>query len=113
MLAYLGYLILVQPLLPTAAFSFLVQQVLGRSDLSEVPYAFVMAGVIPWQFFNSLNESLKAWSNVDLVRQSTPARNSGHLPGLLPTGRRGGRVWFGGLHATSMCPSRRGSCCCH
>lgn len=71
--AYLGYFwILVQPLLLTGAFSFLVQQVLGRSDLSDVPYpVFVMAGVIPWQFFaNSLNESSESLvKNVDLVRQ--------------------------------------------
>src|SRR5712692_12041249 len=71
--AYLGYLwILIQPLLLTGAFSYLVQQVLGRSDLSDVPYpVFVMAGVIPWQFFaNSLNESAESLvKNVDLVRQ--------------------------------------------
>jgi lipopolysaccharide transport system permease protein len=71
--AYLGYFwILIQPLLLTGAFSFLVQQVLGRSDLSDVPYpVFVMAGVIPWQFFaNSLNESSESLvKNVDLVRQ--------------------------------------------
>jgi lipopolysaccharide transport system permease protein len=71
--AYLGYFwILIQPLLLTGAFSYLVQQVLGRSDLSEVPYpVFVMAGVIPWQFFaNSLNESSESLvKNVDLVRQ--------------------------------------------
>src|SRR3984893_10932349 len=71
--AYLGYFwILIQPLLLTGAFSFLVQQVLQRSDLSDVPYpVFVMAGVIPWQFFaNSLNESTESLvKNVDLVRQ--------------------------------------------
>src|SRR5438874_7111581 len=71
--AYLGYFwILVQPLLLTGAFSYLVQQVLGRSDLSDVPYpVFVMAGIIPWQFFaNSLNESAESLvKNVDLVRQ--------------------------------------------
>jgi lipopolysaccharide transport system permease protein len=71
--AYLGYFwILIQPLLLTGAFSYLVQQVLGRSDLSEVPYpVFVMAGIIPWQFFaNSLNESAESLvKNVDLVRQ--------------------------------------------
>jgi len=71
--AYLGYFwILVQPLLLTGAFSYLVQQVLGRSDLSDLPYpVFVMAGVIPWQFFaNSLNESAESLvKNVDLVRQ--------------------------------------------
>src|SRR5437870_4547088 len=71
--AYLGYFwILIQPLLLTGAFSYLVQQVLGRSDLSDVPYpVFVMAGVIPWQFFaNSLNESSESLvKNVDLVRQ--------------------------------------------
>src|SRR6266568_2549037 len=71
--AYLGYFwIFVQPLLLTGAFSYLVQQVLGRSDLSDVPYpVFVMAGVIPWQFFaNSLNESAESLvKNVDLVRQ--------------------------------------------
>ena len=71
--AYLGYLwILIQPLLLTGVFSFLVQQVFGRSDLSEIPYpVFLMAGVIPWQFFaNSLNESTESLvKNVDLVRQ--------------------------------------------
>ncbi len=71
--AYLGYLwILIQPLLLTGVFSFLVQQVLGRSDLSEIPYpVFLMAGVIPWQYFaNSLNESAESLvKNVDLVRQ--------------------------------------------
>src|SRR5919198_1617828 len=71
--AYLGYLwIIIQPLLLTGAFSFLVQQVLGRTDLADVPYpVFVMAGVIAWQFFaNSLNESTESLvKNVDLVRQ--------------------------------------------
>ncbi|MBV8719420.1 MAG: ABC transporter permease [Chloroflexi bacterium] len=71
--AYLGYLwILIQPLLLTGVFSVLVQQVLGRADLSEIPYpVFLMAGVIPWQFFaNSLNESTESLvKNVDLVRQ--------------------------------------------
>jgi lipopolysaccharide transport system permease protein len=74
--AYLGYVwILIQPLLLTGAFSFLVQQVLGQSSLatdSSMPYPlFVMAGVIPWQFFaNSLNESAESLvKNVDLVRQ--------------------------------------------
>jgi lipopolysaccharide transport system permease protein len=71
--AYLGYFwILVQPLLLTGAFSFLIQSVLGRSDLTEVPYpVFVMAGVIAWQFFaNSLNECAESLvKNVDLVRQ--------------------------------------------
>jgi lipopolysaccharide transport system permease protein len=72
--AYLGYFwILVQPLLLTGVFSFLVQQVLGRADLSsDVPYpVFLMAGVIPWQYFaNSLNESAESLvKNVDLVRQ--------------------------------------------
>src|SRR5918912_2267421 len=71
--AYLGYLwILIQPLLLTGVFSFLIQQVLGRNDLSDVPYpVFLMAGVIPWQFFaNSLNESAESLvKNVDLVRQ--------------------------------------------
>src|SRR5438067_10317403 len=69
----MGYFwILVQPLLLTGAFSYLVQQVLGRSAVSDVPYpVFVMAGVIPWQFFaNSLNESTESLvKNVDLVRQ--------------------------------------------
>src|SRR5215831_948122 len=43
--AYLGYLwILIQPLLVTGVFSVLVQQVLGRGDLSDVPYpVFLMA----------------------------------------------------------------------
>jgi lipopolysaccharide transport system permease protein len=71
--AYLGYFwILIQPLLLTGVFSFLVQQVFGRSDLSDIPYpVFLMAGVIPWQFFaNSLNESAESLvKNVDLVRQ--------------------------------------------
>src|SRR6266516_7049860 len=71
--AYLGYFwILVQPLLLTGAFSFLIQSVLGRGDLADVPYpVFVMAGVIAWQFFaNSLNESAESLvKNVDLVRQ--------------------------------------------
>ena len=71
--AYLGYFwIFIQPLLLTGVFSFLVQQVLGRSDLSDVPYpVFLMAGVIPWQFFaTSLNESSDSLvKNVDLVRQ--------------------------------------------
>src|SRR5919204_777491 len=71
--AYLGYFwIFIQPLLLTGVFSFLVQQVLGRSDLSDTPYpVFLMAGVIPWQFFaNSLNESTESLvKNVDLVRQ--------------------------------------------
>src|SRR6202158_213927 len=71
--AYLGYFgILIQPLLLTGAFSFLVQQVLQRNDLSDVPYpVLVMAGVMPWQFFaNSLNESSESLvKNVDLVRQ--------------------------------------------
>jgi lipopolysaccharide transport system permease protein len=71
--AYLGYFwILAQPLLLTGAFSFLVQQVLGRRDLSPVPYpVFLMAALIPWQFFaNSLNESAESLvKNVDLVRQ--------------------------------------------
>ena len=72
--AYLGYLwILIQPLLLTGVFSFLVQQVLGRSDLAAgIPYpVFPMAGVIPWQYFaNSLNESTESLvKNVDLVRQ--------------------------------------------
>lgn len=71
--AFLGYLwILIQPLLLTGVFSVLVQQVLGRTDLSDIPYpVFLMAGVIPWQFFaNSLNESADSLvKNVDLVRQ--------------------------------------------
>lgn len=71
--AYLGYLwILIQPLLLTGVFSFLVQQVLGRTDLSDIPYpVFLMAGVIPWQYFaNSLNESAESLvKNIDLVRQ--------------------------------------------
>src|SRR5919197_6288129 len=71
--AYLGYVwILAQPLLLTGAFTFLVQRVLGRSDVSDVPYpVFLMAALIPWQFFaNSLNESAESLvKNVDLVRQ--------------------------------------------
>ncbi|MBV9581110.1 MAG: ABC transporter permease [Chloroflexi bacterium] len=71
--AFLGYLwILIQPLLVTGVFTVLVQQLLGRGDLSDTPYpVFLMAGVIPWQFFaNSLNESTESLvKNVDLVRQ--------------------------------------------
>jgi lipopolysaccharide transport system permease protein len=72
--AYLGYFwILAQPLLLTGAFTFLVQRVLGRGDLSaDIPYpVFLMAALIPWQFFvNSLNESAESLvKNVDLVRQ--------------------------------------------
>jgi len=71
--AYLGYAwILIQPLLLTGVFAVLVQQVLGRGDLSDIPYpVFLMAGVISWQFFaNSLNESTESLvKNVDLVRQ--------------------------------------------
>lgn len=71
--AYLGYFwVLVQPLLLTGVFSFLVQRVLGRTDLSEVPYpVFLMAAMIPWQFFaTSVAESADSLvKNVDLVRQ--------------------------------------------
>jgi lipopolysaccharide transport system permease protein len=71
--AYLGYLwIFIQPLLLTGVFSVLVQQVLGRNNLSNIPYpVFLLAGVIPWMFFaNSLNESTESLvKNVDLVRQ--------------------------------------------
>jgi lipopolysaccharide transport system permease protein len=71
--AYLGYLwILIQPLLLTGVFAVLVQQVLGRNNLSDIPYpVFLLAGVIPWMFFaNSLNESTESLvKNVDLVRQ--------------------------------------------
>ncbi len=71
--AYLGYFwILVQPLLLTGVFTFLVQRVLGRTDLSDVPYpVFLMAALIPWQFFaSSVNESAESLvKNVDLVRQ--------------------------------------------
>ena len=71
--AYLGYVwIVAQPLLLTGAFTFLVQRVLGRGDLANVPYpVFLMAALIPWQFFaNSLNESAESLvKNVDLVRQ--------------------------------------------
>jgi len=71
--AFLGYLwILIQPLLITGVFTVLVQQVLGRGDLSSTPYpVFLIAGVVPWQFFaNSLNESTESLvKNVDLVRQ--------------------------------------------
>jgi lipopolysaccharide transport system permease protein len=71
--AFLGYVwIFVQPLLLTGVFTVLVQRVLGRTDLSSVPYpVFLMAALIPWQFFaNSLadcSESLV--KNVDIVRQ--------------------------------------------
>jgi len=71
--AYLGYFwVLVQPLLLTGAFTFLVQRVLGRTDLSDVPYpVFLMAALIPWQFFaTSLADSADSLvKNVDLVRQ--------------------------------------------
>lgn len=72
--AYLGYVwVLAQPLLLTGAFTFLVQNVLGRTDLSAgVPYpVFVMAAMIPWQFFvGSLTDSTESLvKNVDLVRQ--------------------------------------------
>jgi len=71
--AYLGYLwLLVQPLLMTGAFSFLVQRVLGRGDQTEVPYPlFLLAALVPWQFFaNSLTDSTESLvKNVDLVRQ--------------------------------------------
>ena len=75
--AYLGYFwILIQPLLLTpACFRSWSSRYSAGSDLSDtVPYpVFLMAGVIPWQFFaNSLNESsesLVAVTWVDLVRQ--------------------------------------------
>lgn len=72
--AYLGYVwVLAQPLLLTGAFTFLVQNVLGRADLSAgLPYpVFVMAAMIPWQFFvGSLTDSTESLvKNVDLVRQ--------------------------------------------
>lgn len=71
--AYLGYFwIIAQPLLLTGAFTFLVRNVLGQSDLSSVPYpVFLMAALIPWQFFaSSLNDSAESLvKNVDLVRQ--------------------------------------------
>ncbi|HEY1298186.1 MAG TPA: ABC transporter permease [Chloroflexota bacterium] len=71
--AFLGYLwILIQPLLITGVFTVLVQQVLGRGDLSSTPYpVFLLAGVVAWQFFaNSLTESTESLvKNVDLVRQ--------------------------------------------
>ena len=71
--AYFGYFwVLVQPLLLTGVFTFLVRTVLGRTDLSEVPYpVFLLAALIPWQFFaTSLNESAESLvKNVDLVRQ--------------------------------------------
>jgi len=71
--AYLGYLwILVQPLLMTGVFTFLVQRVLGRADQSPVPYPlFLMAALVPWQYFaTSLTDSAESLvKNVDLVRQ--------------------------------------------
>src|SRR5919198_1987949 len=71
--AYLGYFwILAQPLLLTGAFTFLVQRVLGRTDLSEAPYpVFLMAALVPWQFFaTSLADCAESLvKNVDLVRQ--------------------------------------------
>lgn len=71
--AYLGYVwLLVQPLLMTGAFSFLVQRVLGRGDSGDVPYPlFLLSGLVAWQFFaNSLVDSSESLvKNVDLVRQ--------------------------------------------
>ena len=71
--AYLGYFwVLVQPLLLTGVFTFLVQRVLQRNDLSDIPYpVFLMAAMIPWQFFaTSIAESADSLvRNVDLVRQ--------------------------------------------
>jgi ABC-type polysaccharide/polyol phosphate export permease len=71
--AYLGYFwILAQPLLMTGAFSFLVQRVLNRGELSQVPYpVFLLAALVPWQYFaNSLIDSTESLvRNVDLVRQ--------------------------------------------
>jgi lipopolysaccharide transport system permease protein len=71
--AFLGYLwVLIQPLLLTGVFTFLVQRVLQRGDAGSVPYpVFLMAALIPWQFFaTSLNESAESLvKNVDLVRQ--------------------------------------------
>jgi lipopolysaccharide transport system permease protein len=71
--AYLGYLwLVVQPLLVTGAFSFLVQRVLGRGDQSALPYPlFLLAGLIAWQYFaNSVLDSTESLvKNVDLVRQ--------------------------------------------
>jgi lipopolysaccharide transport system permease protein len=71
--AYLGYLwLLIQPLLMTGVFTFLIQRVLGRGDQSPVPYPlFLLAALVPWQFFaNSLNDSAESLvKNVDLVRQ--------------------------------------------
>src|SRR4051812_29016551 len=71
--AYLGYLwILIQPLLLTGVFTFLVQRVLGRADQSPVPYPlFLMAALVPWQYFaTSLTDSAESLvKNVDLVRQ--------------------------------------------
>ncbi|HEY3063343.1 MAG TPA: ABC transporter permease [Chloroflexota bacterium] len=71
--AYLGYLwLIVQPLLLTGVFTFLVQRVLGRADQGDVPYPlFLLAALVPWQFFaNSLTESAESLvKNVDLVRQ--------------------------------------------
>jgi homopolymeric O-antigen transport system permease protein len=71
--AYLGYLwVLVQPLLMTGVFTFLVQRVLGRADQSDIPYPlFLLAALVPWQFFaTSLVESAESLvKNVDLVRQ--------------------------------------------
>src|SRR4030095_3611466 len=64
--------ILIQPLLLTGVFTFLVQRVLGRADQSAVPYPlFLMAALVPWQFFaNSLVDSSESLvKNVDLVRQ--------------------------------------------
>jgi lipopolysaccharide transport system permease protein len=71
--AYLGYFwILVQPLLLTGAFTFLVQRILNRGDDANVPYpVFLLAALVPWQFFaNSLIDSTESLvRNVDLVRQ--------------------------------------------
>lgn len=71
--AYFGYLwIVIQPLLLTGVFTFLIQRVLNRSDLSSVPYpVFLLAALVPWQYcVNSLNESAESLvKNADLVRQ--------------------------------------------
>ena len=70
--AFFGYLwIVLQPLLLTGAFTFLVERVLGMR-VSETPYpVFLMAGLIPWHYFQAgITESTESLvNNMDLVRQ--------------------------------------------
>ncbi|MBI4495227.1 MAG: ABC transporter permease [Chloroflexi bacterium] len=70
--AFLGYVwIVLQPLLLTGAFTFLVERVLGMR-VSDTPYpVFLMAGLIPWHYFTTaVGESTDSLvNNMDLVRQ--------------------------------------------